>query len=138
MGMPASPHAIFRTDASVTIGGGHVRRCIALADALADSGWSIGFVCSAAAGNVVPELRRRAYPITEPADFKSERCALLAVDDYRLDAAFETPCRRWAERILVIDDLANRRHDCDFLTDQSPARRAEDYASIVPPDCVLL
>jgi UDP-2,4-diacetamido-2,4,6-trideoxy-beta-L-altropyranose hydrolase len=138
MNMPAAPHAIFRTDASVTIGGGHVRRCITLADALADSGWSIGFVCNAAAGNVVPELRRRAYPIIEPADFKPERCALLVVDDYRLDAAFETQCRRWAERILAIDDLANRRHDCDFLTDQSPARRAEDYAALVPRDCVLL
>ena len=139
--MPAARRAIFRTDASVAVGGGHVRRCITLADALTESGWDILFVCSAGAADIVPELRRRAYPITAPAAFEQparERCALLVVDDYRLDAAFESTCRGWAERILVIDDLANRRHDCDLLTDQSPARRAEDYAGLVPVGCTLL
>ncbi len=139
--MPAARRAIFRTDASVAVGGGHVRRCVTLADALAESGWDILFVCSTGAADIVPALRRRAYPTIEPAAFEQqarERCALLVVDDYRLDAAFESRCRGWAERILVIDDLANRRHDCDLLTDQSPARRAEDYAGLVPSGCVLL
>jgi UDP-2,4-diacetamido-2,4,6-trideoxy-beta-L-altropyranose hydrolase len=139
--MPAARQAIFRTDASVTIGGGHVRRCVTLADALAAAGWDIRFVCSVGAGDIVPELRRRSYPITEPAAFEQQaraRCALLVVDDYRLDAAYEATCRGWTQRILVIDDLANRRHDCDILADQSPARRAADYAGLVPADCALL
>src|SRR6185312_2645513 len=121
--------AIFRTDASVTIGGGHVRRCLVLADALAQAGWAIGFVCGAAARSIVPALGRRGFAVTEPAAFEKApvRCDLLVVDDYRLDAAFERAARPWAKRILVIDDLANRPHDCDVLLDQSPGRAREVY-----------
>lgn len=142
--MHSLPRAIFRTDASVAIGGGHVRRCLVLADELAEAGWDIAFVCSAGAAAVVPALRQRGYRQIEPAAFEEGArapglaCALLVVDDYRLDAAFESACRPWAERILVIDDLANRRHDCDVLLDQAPGRRREDYAALVPPACELL
>lgn len=132
--------AIFRTDASVAIGGGHVRRCLVLADALAEAGWAIGFVCGAAARSIVPALTSRGFAVTEPAAFDNApvRCDLLVVDDYRLDAAFERAARGWAKRILVIDDLANRSHDCDVLLDQSPGRTCEAYAGLVPKDCALL
>lgn len=132
--------AIFRTDASVTIGGGHVRRCLVLADALAEAGWKIGFVCGAAASGVVPALAARGYAVTEPAEFEKApvRCDLLVVDDYRLDAGFEHAARGWAERILVIDDLANRAHECDVLLDQSPGRVRAAYAALAPKECELL
>lgn len=64
---------------------------------------------------------------------------LLVVDHYALDHRFETPLRAVARRILVIDDLADRRHDCDVLIDQNfgsadPAR----YAGLVPSPARLL
>ncbi len=132
--------AIFRTDASVTMGGGHVRRCIVLADALAEAGWAVSFVCSAAARSIVPALAGHGFEVTDPAVFEkaARRCDLLVVDDYRLDAAFERAARGWAARILVIDDLANRPHDCDVLLDQSPGRARDAYADLVSKDCVLL
>jgi UDP-2,4-diacetamido-2,4,6-trideoxy-beta-L-altropyranose hydrolase len=139
--MPATRTAVFRTDASIAIGGGHVRRCLVLADALAETGWTIRFVCSPATGTIVPALVQRGFAVTEPAVFEKappSRCDLLVVDDYRLDATFEHACRPWAERILAIDDLANRDHDCDVLLDQSPGRHREGYASRVPPACELL
>lgn len=142
--MQAAPRAIFRTDASVAIGGGHVRRCLVLADALVEAGWDIAFVCSAGAAAVVPALAQRGYRQIEPVVFEEAgrapgfACALLVVDDYRLDATFESACRPWAERILVIDDLADRPHDCDVLLDQSPGRRADDYAALVPAGCEFL
>jgi UDP-2,4-diacetamido-2,4,6-trideoxy-beta-L-altropyranose hydrolase len=131
---------IFRTDASVTIGGGHVRRCLVLADALAEAGWATSFVCSAAARSIVPALASHGFAVIEPAVFERAptRCDLLVVDDYRLDAVFERAARGWAKRILVIDDLANRPHDCDVLLDQSPGRERDAYAALVPKDCVLL
>jgi UDP-2,4-diacetamido-2,4,6-trideoxy-beta-L-altropyranose hydrolase len=132
--------AIFRTDASVTIGGGHVRRCLVLAEALADSGWTVSFVCRAVAREIVPVLARRGFAVIEPAVFEKApaHCDLLVVDDYRLDAAFERLARAWATRILVIDDLANRAHECDVLLDQSPGRTRDVYAGLVPKDCALL
>jgi UDP-2,4-diacetamido-2,4,6-trideoxy-beta-L-altropyranose hydrolase len=132
--------AIFRTDASVAIGGGHVRRCLVLADALAEAGWAIGFVCGTTAQSVVPALGSRGFMLTDPAAFEKApvRCDLLVVDDYRLDAVFERAVRGWAKRILVIDDLANRPYDGDVLLDQSPGRARVAYAGLVPPGCELL
>jgi UDP-2,4-diacetamido-2,4,6-trideoxy-beta-L-altropyranose hydrolase len=132
--------AIFRTEASVTIGGGHVRRCLVLADALAEAGWKIRFICSVAARSIVPMLAQGGFAVTEPAAFEKApaRCDLLVIDHYGLDAAFERAARGWAARILVVDDLANRPHDCDVLLDQSPGRGRADYAALVPKDCALL
>lgn len=132
--------AIFRTDASVAIGGGHVRRCLVLADALAETGWAISFVCSGEAASIVPALASRSFVMTEPSAFEKApiHCDLLVADDYRLDAVFDRAARGWAKRILVIDDLANRPHDCDVLLDQSPGRTRDAYASLVPKGCELL
>jgi spore coat polysaccharide biosynthesis predicted glycosyltransferase SpsG len=49
----------------------------------------------------------------------------LIVDHYALDATWEHALRPAVRRILVIDDLANRRHDCDLLLDQNFAPDAE-------------
>jgi UDP-2,4-diacetamido-2,4,6-trideoxy-beta-L-altropyranose hydrolase len=138
--MHAPRKAIFRTDASVAIGGGHVRRCLALAEALVEAGWAISFVCGAVAASIVPALGKRGFVLMEPGAFEKAplSCDLLVIDDYRLDAAFETAARGWAKRILVIDDLANRPHDCDVLVDQAPGRERDVYTSMVPKQCELL
>jgi UDP-2,4-diacetamido-2,4,6-trideoxy-beta-L-altropyranose hydrolase len=59
------------------------------------------------------------------------------VDHYGLDARFEAPLRRAAERVLAIDDLADRPHDADALLDSgclSP-EQAERYATRLPAPC---
>lgn len=43
----------------------------------------------------------------------------LVVDHYALDARWQTPLRQFADRLLVIDDLADRDHDADLLLDQN-------------------
>ena len=43
----------------------------------------------------------------------------LVVDHYALDHLWESRLRKKATKILVIDDLANRQHDCDVLLDQN-------------------
>lgn len=63
----------------------------------------------------------------------------LVVDHYGLDARWETALRARARRLLVIDDLADRRHDCDVLLDQNAyADAATRYTALVPPHATLL
>ena len=57
---------------------------------------------------------------------------LLVVDHYALDARWERQMRSVARRVLVIDDLADRRHDADVLLDQNLGRRATDYDGLLP------
>jgi len=63
---------------------------------------------------------------------------LLIVDHYALDARWEQAMRELAGRILVIDDLADRPHDADWLLDQTYGRRTDAYEGLVPPACRLL
>jgi UDP-2,4-diacetamido-2,4,6-trideoxy-beta-L-altropyranose hydrolase len=43
----------------------------------------------------------------------------LVADHYALDVRWERAMRPFARHILVIDDLADRPHDCDLLLDQN-------------------
>ena len=53
----------------------------------------------------------------------------LVVDHYGLDIQWERAMRESCIKLLVIDDLADRAHDCDLLLDQNLGRDAADYAS---------
>jgi hypothetical protein len=44
----------------------------------------------------------------------------LIVDHYALDERWEKHLRPYVSRIFVIDDLADRVHDCDLFLDQKP------------------
>ncbi len=60
----------------------------------------------------------------------------LVVDHYALDAKWENVQRQVCKHILVIDDLADRRHDCDILVDQNLGVGMERrYDGLVPPTC---
>lgn len=63
----------------------------------------------------------------------------LVVDHYALDATWETALRPDVGRIMVIDDLADRTHDCDLLLDQNLVAGLESrYAGKVPAGATLL
>jgi len=63
----------------------------------------------------------------------------LIVDHYALDIDWEVNMRSHAKNVMVIDDLANRSHDCNILLDQNlyPNSRSL-YSYLVPSDCELL
>ena len=62
----------------------------------------------------------------------------LVVDHYALDSLWEEALREHYEKLMVIDDLADRPHVCDLLLDQNLGKKVEDYAGLVPPHCVVL
>lgn len=62
----------------------------------------------------------------------------MVVDHYGLDARWEEALRPAVDRLMAIDDLADRPHDCDLLLDQSLGRSAADYAALVPQAATVL
>lgn len=68
----------------------------------------------------------------------SEPFDWLVVDHYALERRWEQEQRPYARRIMVIDDLADRPHDCDLLLDQNLGRTAQDYSGLLPQNTSTL
>jgi len=68
----------------------------------------------------------------------SFKIKLLVVDHYGLDLVWENKLAKFTEKLLVIDDLANRGHTCDFLVDQTLGQKSSLYEYLVPKKCVVL
>lgn len=63
----------------------------------------------------------------------------LVADHYALDHRWEALLRPTAARLMVIDDLADRNHDCDLLLDQNLLDDMhERYLARVASNCVTL
>ena len=156
-----------RVDAALWVGTGHVMRCLTLADALTAAGHECQFICRSHPGHLLKVIRDRGYaaialpPATQQPEASGAHahwlgvsaeqdaaetaaamppmgCDWLVVDHYGLDAQWESRMRASCRRVLVIDDLADRAHDCDLLLDQTYSRRPEDYRSLVPVHAQLL
>ena len=65
---------------------------------------------------------------------KSEKWIL--VDHYRLDSKWELIINNFSDKLLVIDDLADRNHNCDLLIDQNSFESR--YDNLTPNNCKLL
>lgn len=62
----------------------------------------------------------------------------VVVDHYALDAQWEAVVASGCGHVMAIDDLANRKHECDLLLDQNLGRFGIDYKSLVKPGTELL
>jgi UDP-2,4-diacetamido-2,4,6-trideoxy-beta-L-altropyranose hydrolase len=144
--------AVFRVDGGVQLGSGHVMRCLTLALELARRGAASAFICRELPGHLGGRIRREGFPLSllgPPAgpalswqgDAAETRALLgqarpdwLIVDHYGLDGRWESELRAAAGRLLAIDDLADRPHDCDLLLDQNyfGAQTAERYRGRLP------
>ena len=160
-------NVVFRVDASHLIGTGHVIRCRTLASALRLRGAHICFVTRKHSGHMSEALACEGFQVellSEPdgvgceigyagwlgvsqeedakqtiVALKGLRCDLLVVDHYALDSLWERLLREHASKIMVIDDLANRAHDCDVLLDQNYSLSGpERYRPWVQASCQLL
>jgi UDP-2,4-diacetamido-2,4,6-trideoxy-beta-L-altropyranose hydrolase len=159
---------VFRTDASICIGTGHVMRCLTLADFLTRHGHECLFVCRDHVGNLGELIKEKGYRLkllhmpqnyssveNVSGDGYSEWLGLpweddasqsldaiktfnpdwLIVDHYALDAKWERLMSAVVSNIFVIDDLANRNHECALLLDQNLGRRFSDYDGLVTHNC---
>ncbi|HDZ61608.1 MAG TPA: UDP-2,4-diacetamido-2,4,6-trideoxy-beta-L-altropyranose hydrolase, partial [Nitrospirae bacterium] len=141
-----------RTDASISIGTGHVIRCLTLANKLRLRGNDIGFICREESGNLIGLIQQNGYDVQllpSGIDIDTDRNLTrilleqtspdwLIVDHYEIDAAWESSMRNAAGKIMVIDDLADRKHDCDLLLDQNYNDDNKRYRQLVPDTCTML
>jgi UDP-2,4-diacetamido-2,4,6-trideoxy-beta-L-altropyranose hydrolase len=133
----ASLQFVFRADASLEVGAGHVMRCLSLADCLVVLGNRCMFLCRPAAGDLIDEIERRGHSVlrmpplagpramSESSDARAAGEGLsglavdwLVVDHYRLGIEWEQAVGPCAQNLLVIDDIG-RNHECSLLLDQN-------------------
>ncbi len=162
---------VFRVDASIQIGTGHVMRCLTLADALNRNNVKCHFICREHNGNLISLVEEREHKvhklfmvnsndystIKEITDSDSSLSTYskwlgtnwetdaeqtssilkhlspdwLVVDNYGLDFRWESAVKKYCSNLLAIDDIANRRHDCDLLLDQTFGRKESEYNNLV-------
>ena len=63
---------------------------------------------------------------------------ILFVDHYNLDFKWETLIKPHVGSIAVIDDLADRKHNCDFLIDHNFRNDNSNAYELVPSSCKIL
>ncbi len=131
--------AIFRCDASVAIGGGHIMRCLTVAQELYRKGWRCIFSVETKTLEAMPLLMESGFEVVGPkGPFLDEKADIIVIDNYDLSKEDEIVYRAYANRIVVFDDLANRQHDCDILLDQTFDRKYGDYESLVSSESDIL
>lgn len=171
-----SKNIIFRVDASIEMGSGHVMRCLTLADALVSNGAKCYFICREHSGHMLKMIESRGYSVSLlptpdvkrtllTAENQLEHAAWLGnsmqedaaqtitaidnlnlngmpewcvIDHYAIDSRWEDTLKPYYRKLMVIDDLADRKHSCDVLLDQTYGRDETDYSSYVSAKCKLL
>lgn len=63
----------------------------------------------------------------------------IIIDHYAIDKTWESEVRNYIPNVMVIDDIADREHNCDILLDQNYYKNADiRYNQLVPGHCNLL
>jgi UDP-2,4-diacetamido-2,4,6-trideoxy-beta-L-altropyranose hydrolase len=158
-----------RVDASKEIGSGHVMRCLVLAKNLRAAGVLVTFVCREHAChlgkiikedsfnlilmplNITRQFQLEGMPFNpwlgaseaeDASDFavaiEKKNINVIIVDHYAIGTQWERGFYK-NHKIMVIDDLADRKHQCHLLLDQNIWRDQNDrYTLLVDSKAVQL
>jgi len=147
-----------RVDSGLEIGTGHLMRCLALAEIIKDYGFKICFISKELEGNVYDLILKKGFEIKYIANNKNNEELIesdasdvlkiiskekekphMIVDHYNLDEKWEEIVRKNIKKLIVIDDLANRKHNCDLLLDYNLYENMEKrYSGLLSEQCKLL
>jgi UDP-2,4-diacetamido-2,4,6-trideoxy-beta-L-altropyranose hydrolase len=144
-----APRILALPDCGPRIGGGHVLRCLTLAQALADKGCAVAFAANPPAQEVLNAFGARdltVFPVSDDvaeavpqaaAFAEAHRADWVLLDHYRLTAAQEVELRG-PRRLAALDDLADRPRPADLVINPGYGRLAGNYAGLVLPGARVL
>ena len=173
------PIIVFRCDASLKIGSGHVRRCINLATAFSKKKVRIIFVMREGEDDLL-NLVKKKFEIIKLKKLKKDiyfpkytfkwlgcsqkedsqefikainnfgvhRIDWIIADNYDIGIEWEMFVSKELKllnrsnntRFLIIDDLANRKHNADILIDHNliTKRKVDNYKKLLNKNCIKL
>lgn len=146
---------MFRADASLRLGIGHVMRCLTLARRIQRKGGQVLFVSRALPGHLGEFLTEQGIDVhlleAESGDeldvnelHDAQQSAAIAqkwgaerivVDHYGLSAKWEGA---QSVPVMALDDAPNRPHQVGLLLDQNYSADCDAYASLLPQGAVIL
>lgn len=129
---------VFDVAASASAGGGHVYRGVALAETFRNFGMNCVFRIAQEYEGMFPVISENGFECADISVLQKDQFHLLVLDNYEYDSGFEKSQKSLFSRILVIDDLANRLHECNYLCDYTSGRQEQDYIGLVPKNCKLM
>ena len=157
-----------RTDSSHQIGSGHVVRCLTIARALRKNGHECNFICRDLRGNLnllisnefkleqLPSPNRKyinhsstslKHESWAEVDWKTDALQtssllsefdLIICDHYSFDFKWEGIVSQKGIKIMIIDDLADRKHKCNLLLDATLGRNVCEYKKLTDKNTFLL
>lgn len=150
------------------MGTGHVMRCLVLADLFKKNGTKVEFICRSHKGNSIDRIISndfKVYELAAPKNnelkassqysqwlgveqkkdaddcvdlIKLKKVNWVIVDHYGIDEEWHKHIKPYCEKLMIIDDLADRKFDCHLLLNQNLGIEKKHYENKVPVDCILL
>src|SRR6185369_1858269 len=108
---------IFRFDANQTIGTGHAMRCASLSDRFSELGWRCLWAVTQETATFLASSLPSSRAVIVSGDTESQLAAIAAqaeqvtaivLDHYSLPTGFDRAARHLADRVIWIDDFADR------------------------------
>lgn len=140
---------VILVDASPSVGGGRVTRCLALAHELCRHGEQVSIVARQGTIATAPLLLLAGLPVSEVGDdpgswaaeigqHVAEPADWLVLDCSTVSPEFEKASRQLARKVMVIDDRTDRPHDCDLFLNPALGLTAADFKDLLPEGCRIL
>jgi UDP-2,4-diacetamido-2,4,6-trideoxy-beta-L-altropyranose hydrolase len=143
-------------------------RCLTLAQVLKKNTIKVEFICRKHDGNLIEKIRIDGFNVfeldlpqnvqidnklahshwlgvTQQQDanecisiLQPEKVDWIIVDHYALDEDWHQELRHYCHKMMVIDDIADRKFQCDVLLNQNLGVCKVDYKNKIVDGCVLL